>query len=36
VAATVLTVGLWRWPLLGVLLGLGGLSLGLAWRRLRR
>jgi chromate transporter len=31
--ATTLAVGLWRWPLAGVVLGLGTLAMALAWRR---
>lgn len=34
--ATALMVGWWRWPLVWVLLGLGALSVTLAWRRLRQ
>jgi chromate transporter len=33
-AATIVMVGLLRWPLVWVVLGLGGLSVLLAWRRL--
>jgi chromate transporter len=33
VLATTLAVGLWRWPLAGVVLGLGTLAMALAWRR---
>jgi len=35
VAATALAVGWLRWPLVAVVLGLGGLGTLLAWRRLR-
>ena len=35
-AATFATVGLLRWPLVWVMLGLGTLSVWLAWRRVRR
>ena len=35
-AATFVMVGLLRWPLVWVMLGLGTLSVGLAWRRGRR
>ncbi len=35
-AATFATVGLVRWPLVWVMLGLGTLSVWLAWRRVRR
>ena len=35
-AATVLCVGVLRWPLVSVVLCLGPLSIGLAWRQLRR
>jgi chromate transporter len=31
-----LAVGVWRWPLVGVVLGLGGLSVAVAWWRLGR
>ncbi len=33
VMATAVAVGLLRWPLVGVVLGLGGLAMALAWRR---
>ena len=33
-AAVVLAIAWWRWPLLWVLLGAGGLACGLTWRRL--
>jgi len=33
---TALAVGLWRWPMVMVVLGLGGLSMAFAWWRLRR
>ena len=36
VLATAAAVGLWRWPLVGVVLGLGGLGMALAWRRVPR
>jgi chromate transporter len=32
-SATAVAIGLWRWPLVGVVLGLGGLAMALAWRR---
>ncbi len=32
--ATVVAVGVWRWPLAWVVLGLGAISVALAWRRL--
>ena len=35
-AATFVAVGLLRWPMVGVVLGLGGLGMALAWRRLRQ
>ncbi|MEO6409807.1 MAG: chromate transporter [Burkholderiaceae bacterium] len=35
VVATVLAIGALRWPLAAVLLGLGSLAIGVAWRRLR-
>lgn len=35
VVATVVAVGLLRWPLAGVVLGLGALAMALAWRRLK-
>jgi len=35
-AATALTVGALRWPMAGVVLGLGGLGMALAWRRIRQ
>ena len=33
VLATGVAVGLWRWPLAGVVLGLGAAAMALAWRR---
>jgi len=33
---TALAVGFWRWPMVVVVLGLGGLSMAFAWWRLRR
>lgn len=33
---TTLAVGVWRWPMVGVVLGLGALSMSFAWWRLRR
>ena len=35
VVLTTLAVGVWRWPMVGVVLGLGTLSMGFAWWRLR-
>lgn len=35
-AATLLAVGVLRWPLAWVVLGLGGLGMALAWRALKR
>jgi chromate transporter len=35
VVLTVLAVGVLRWPLVAVVLGLGGISIGLAWSRLK-
>ena len=32
---TTLAVGVWRWPMVGVVLGLGTLSMAFAWWRLR-
>ena len=34
-AATLVMVGFLRWPMVGVVLGLGSLGMALAWRRLR-
>lgn len=34
--AAAVMVGGWRWPMVGVVLGLGGLGMALAWRRLDR
>ncbi len=34
-AATLVMVGFLRWPMVGVVLGLGGLGMTLAWRRLK-
>lgn len=34
-SATLLAVGLWRWPLFGVVLTLGPIGVALAWRGLR-
>ena len=34
--ATLALVGVLRWPMVGVVLGLGGLGMALAWRALRR
>jgi len=31
---TLLAIGVWRWPMVGVVLGLGGLSVAAAWWRL--
>jgi hypothetical protein len=33
---TLLAIGVWRWPMVGVVLGLGGLSVAVAWARLGR
>lgn len=33
---TLLAIGVWRWPMVGVVLGLGGLSVAMAWWRLGR
>jgi chromate transporter len=35
-AATFVAVGVLRWPMVGVVLGLGGVGMALAWRRIRR
>ncbi|HSW05853.1 chromate transporter [Aquabacterium sp.] len=35
-AATLVMVGLLRWPMVGVVLGLGAVAMGLAWRRLAK
>lgn len=35
-AVTLLTVGFLRWPMVWVVLGLGGLGMALAWHRLKR
>jgi len=35
-AATALMVGALRWPMAGVVLGLGGLGMALAWHRIRQ
>ena len=35
IALTLLAVGFLRWPLVGVILGLGGLSIATAWQRLK-
>ncbi len=35
VLATLLAVAWWRWPLVGVIVGLGSLAVALAWRRLK-
>jgi chromate transporter len=36
IGATVLAIGVLRWPLAWVLLGLGAVAIGVAWRRLGR
>ena len=33
---TLLAIGVWRWPMVGVVLGLGGASIAAAWWRLGR
>ena len=33
---TLLAIGVWRWPMVGVVLGLGGASVAVAWWRLGR
>jgi chromate transporter len=33
---TLLAIGAWRWPMAGVVLGLGGVSVAAAWWRLGR
>ena len=34
--AALLAIGVWRWPMAGVVLGLGGVSVAIAWWRLAR